>query len=228
MTKLREHPEKLESAVCLNGYSILITAHNTCGSFLESFEQVRKDRGARGTPTDSEQDLLRAMLVFASSGLDAVIKQLIGDALPIVLNTNDGDNGAAARFTSYVEKHLVRDQKGAAEILSRSITSISPRETLIQWFLHQLTSESLQSKDQIFQIASYFDIPTSALCKDIKKLSGIFLVRNNIIHEMDIDFNAKNRNRVSRRRSDIVLSVNLLLETAENFLHEVDKRCRRE
>ena len=226
MTKLRKPAAKPKISLCENGHTILITAHKTCGSFLESFEQIRRDRNARGTPTDKEQDLLRAMLVFASSGLDAVIKQLVADALPTVLNANNGENGAAARFTSFVEKHMRRSEKGAAEILSRSITSISPRETLIQWFQRELTSESLQSKDQVFQLASYFDIPTPAICKEIKKLEHAFSVRNQIIHELDVDLKQKNRNRAPRRKSDIVADVNILLETSEKFLHEVDKRSR--
>lgn len=225
MSNLIGAPKKPKSALCLNGYNILLTANKTCGSFLSSFEQVRRDRNARGTPTDSEQDLLRAMLVFASSGLDAVIKQLVLDALPSVLNSNNGDNGAAARFAVFVEKHMVRDAKGAAEIMSRSITSLSPRDTLIQWFQSNLTSESLQSKDQVFQIASYFDIPTKSLCADIKKFTDAFGIRNKIIHELDIDFQQTNRNRSPRRRNDVVANVNLLLEISEKFLLEVDKRC---
>jgi hypothetical protein len=39
----------------------------------------------RGMSTDEEQDLLRAMLVTAAPGLDAMTKQLIRDALPKVV-----------------------------------------------------------------------------------------------------------------------------------------------
>src|SRR5262245_15398576 len=42
--------------------------------------RTRRERGG-GALTDAEQDLLRAMLVFAAAGLDSLLKRLIRDAL---------------------------------------------------------------------------------------------------------------------------------------------------
>jgi NADH dehydrogenase FAD-containing subunit len=64
-------------------------------------------REAKGTPTDEKQDLLRAMLIFATAGLDSMVKQLITDALPSVIEI---DLGATAMFKKYVERRLEKQR----------------------------------------------------------------------------------------------------------------------
>lgn len=223
--KLLALPEYPTSDCCYDAFRVLSATHSTCSSFLESFVQVRKDRNAKGVPTDSEQDLLRATLVFACSGLDAMIKQLVADALPTVLDANDGENGAAKRFSDFVEKQILNDDKFAAKLISTSITSHSTRDAVLKWFIRKLTADSLQSKDQVFQIASFFDIPTGAVTGNIKQLESAFRARNQIIHEMDIDLTPRNRNRTQRPHYDTVVLVNSIFEVTFSFLKETDKRC---
>ena len=64
---------------------VLVHTRATVESFLETFEDRQKHRG-RGAPADRDVDLLRAMLVFACSGLDSLIKHAIRDALPAVID----------------------------------------------------------------------------------------------------------------------------------------------
>jgi hypothetical protein len=64
---------------------IICNTYETACSFLDAFETIRKNRSARGGSTDEEQDLLRAMLIFSTSGLDSMFKQLIKDVLPEVI-----------------------------------------------------------------------------------------------------------------------------------------------
>ncbi|HEX2843262.1 HEPN domain-containing protein [Hyphomicrobium sp.] len=220
--KLRRSPLEPQHEACLPGYRVLLSAHNTCDSFIQLFDAARS---TRRRSTDRDQDLLRAMLVFASSGLDATIKELIANALPVVINAKEGNNGAALNFATYVERYLLRDPKLAAQIISRSLTSPISRQFVISWFQEQLSKDSLQSKEQIFQVASYFDIPSRELCTDSDSLHSAFKIRNKIIHEMDVDFNHSSRSRNPRNRDDIVNAANLILDTSEKFLREVDKRC---
>ena len=95
------------------------------------------------------------MLVFACSGLDSMIKQLIRDALPKVIEKNEG---AELQFRGFIEKKIGSDQKLSMEIMALSITSRTPREHTLNRFIGLLTQDSLQSKDQIYQITSMFDI----------------------------------------------------------------------
>ena len=222
---IRNFGEGRVKPACSDGFRVLTTTHQACKSFVVSFDQVRADRRARGASTDAEQDLLRAMLVFASSGLDAMIKQLVRDALPNVISAAAEGEGAAVNFKNYVERHLSRDQKAAARLISMSITSTSPRDSLVNWFLSELTSDSLQSADQIFQVASFFDISKDLIVRDVDSLKRIFRIRNQIIHEMDIDFTQTNRNRTPRPRDVMVQHANIILEVSENFLRQVDVRC---
>src|SRR5437762_13871303 len=62
---------------------ILQYAREARRAFQESCDKTRLERqkGGGGALTVAEQDLLRAMLVFAAAGLDSLVKQLIRDAL---------------------------------------------------------------------------------------------------------------------------------------------------
>ena len=53
---------------------VLSQARDSAEGFLKAFDKVREVRGAAGSTTDQEQDLLRATLVFAAAGLDSALK----------------------------------------------------------------------------------------------------------------------------------------------------------
>jgi len=65
---------------CERAHKVICSAYASASSFAH----IYKDR-VSGEPTDEDEDLLRAMLLFAGSGLDAMVKQLIADALPGVI-----------------------------------------------------------------------------------------------------------------------------------------------
>jgi hypothetical protein len=222
LSEFTHGPKAPNSTHCEKAHQVFETAFATCKSFLNSFDQVRKDRNAKGAPTDLEQDLLRAMLVFACSGLDAIIKQLIKDALPIVIEKNEG---AEAQFRSFIERRIGQDQKLNYELIALSLTSRTPRDQTLERFKTLLSQDSLQSKDQIFQIAAFFDIPSKDIATSADDLREVFRMRNKIIHELDIERGGSNRSRVSRRRADMIKAVNTVFKTAGAILAEVDKRC---
>jgi hypothetical protein len=56
-----------------------------------------------------------------------------------------------------------------------------------------------------------------------ESLRPIFNVRNDIIHELDIDFQAPRRRRHNRSRRVMVEYTNTLLEIAEKIFVEVSK-----
>jgi hypothetical protein len=210
------------SAACSRAFQIFQTTHRTCESFLQSFKQVRQDRNAQGAPTDLEQDLLRAMLVFACSGLDSMIKQLIRDALPQVINKNEG---AEQQFKAFIKKRLGNDPKFSAEFIAMAVTSRQPRDSALSWFIDEVSHDSLQSKDQIFQVAAIFDIPSNNVHPKPSELAEVFRARNRIIHELDIDFTGTNRKRVPRKMDDMKHNVETIFQTAAAIMSEVDQRC---
>lgn len=223
MSRFSHFPERPRSLECSSAYTILCNAHDTASSFLDTFEAVRTARGARGAPTDEEQDLLRACLVFAGAGLDSMAKQLVRDALPSVVDRHDG---AHAMLKQHVERHVLREVTDESlSVLADVLVDPHPRTRLIARMVRDLTSGSLQSSEEVMRVGSYFDVPSPDLVTDPRALQKIFNARNEIVHEMDVDFGQVNRNRRSRTRAKMTAYTNEVFGVANRFLAEVDKRC---
>lgn len=207
---------------CLNSsHTIIVTAYDAASSFLELFDDTRHNRNAQGTPTNNEQDLLRAMLVFACAGLDSMTKQLVRDTIGPVIEHSDG---AHVQFQSFVERRLLRQGTIDPKFLSNVLTQTNPRNILIAELVNELTSRSLQSKEQILRTAAYFDIPSNNVTANISKLEEIFECRNQISHEMDVDLVQPNRNRRPRRKATMIEHTKIILQMANKLLQEVDKK----
>jgi hypothetical protein len=222
MTTLFDHfPLEPTSKLCEDAQFILCSAHDAASSFLDTFEKVRKARKAKGTPTDEEQDLLRAMILFATAGLDSMVKQLITDALPTVI---EKDEGATEMFKQFVERRLERNERLDRRFLADIIADSNPRKRMVDQLISELTSKSLQSTEQLFKSAAFFNIPSSSLSENPDNLTKVFQARNEISHEMDVDFAQSNRSRRPRARSVMTGFTNDIFKVAFNFLKEVDHK----
>jgi hypothetical protein len=215
------HPSPPSCEACADAHAILCNANDSARSFLATFDTVRKTRNAKGTPTDEEQDLLRAMVLFASAGLDSMVKQLIRDGLPAIV---ERDEGATLRFKDFIEKRLRDGEGGSRRFLADILGDQNPRKRLLLELVSDLTSNSLQSAEELLKVASYFNIPSERITKDIAQLKNIFLIRNQIGHEMDIDFSQTNRSRRPRARDKMIEYATELLRIAAAFLAEVDAK----
>jgi hypothetical protein len=220
-TKFKHAPTQPKSEMAMTAFYILCSAHEASSSFLDLFKKVRKTRAARGTPTDEEHDLLRAMLLFSTSGLDSMIKQLFADALPSVIDTDDGAN---EMFKTHAEKRIRKGEIIDYKFLAGIITDKAPRYALISDLINSLRGSSLQSKEQLLKAIAHFNIPTKDIAADMDLLDKIFKARNQITHEMDIDFKQPNRSRRPRRRDDMIKFVEEVFRIAECVLKAVDRR----
>ena len=218
--RLKKHyPGKPKHEAVQNSFIIICNAHKACSAFLKQFEDIRKYRKAQGTATDAEQDLLRAMLAFACAGVDSMAKQLVRDALPEVVRA---DAGAAAMFFQRTKKALYKDNILNTDLLLQSIMTDSPKAILVDDLVRELTSSSLQSVEELFRVAAYFNIPSKELAPDPTDLKRIFGIRNQIAHEMDIDFKQPNRHRHPRARDKMINDVNVIFGVAKAFLEKTD------
>jgi hypothetical protein len=172
-------------------------------------------------PTDEEQDLLRAMLLFASSGLDSLVKQLIRDALPTILETSPA---ATKMFKTFIERRLRSGENIDHRLLADVIGDREPRARLVQLLVDELTSRSLQSTEELLKAGASFDIPSDEIARDPRRLTDIFRARNQIAHEMDVDFTRPNRSRRPRARQGMVTYTNEIFRVANAFLTGVDSR----
>jgi len=218
-TAFGEIPTQPVSEQCRDSHVILKATYQAADSFHTSFASIRDARTARGTPTDNEQDLLRACLVFAASGLDAVAKQLIGDALPSVIGTSPG---AEQQFKTHVERQLKSDSDQLPSIVAAAISHANPRGHLIEGLQAHLTAGSLQSVEELMRVGAFFDIPSVDLVPNVEELKKAFTARNQIVHELDIDLSRSNRNRRSRTKQDLEGHALVVLETATRLLAQVD------
>ena len=176
-----------------------IRIHNQAMAAIANFHDlyVQSQKSKTEPHSHGEQDLLRAMLLFACSGLDAVVKQLITDALGTVL---DHDLGAQQQFKVFVERRLRkssgiedRDRSPAIPViqdvglLADLLVSVDPRSKLIDVLTESLKAESLQSRDQLLRVAAHFALTRDQVMADDRTTRDAFEARNQITHEMDVD-----------------------------------------
>jgi hypothetical protein len=214
-------PPKPTHTALLSAHSILERACDATEAFIAAFATVRKARKAKGTATDHEQDLMRAALMFATAGLDSLVKQLVRDTLQTVIGKN---KGAHAQFTDYVTSRLKRTDGPDLRFLAEAIAADKPTRHLQQQLVAELTDASLQSKDQLLRVAAYFAIPANEIARDIGKLQVIFHARNQIAHEMDILLGQQNRGRRQRKAKLMKDYASAILGTALSFYTAVEAR----
>ena len=205
--------------------TILKYTRDSAKSLLEAYELMRGKRGAaRGMTTDAEQDVLRAMLVMAAAGLDGMVKRLIRDSLPKLVN-KDG------RVKNGLEKFIAQQIRGdtdvlesrvGAKFLASVLSSPRPQKRVIEAYIRSLTGGSLQSADELMKVTAAFGLEPAAIGIEPEQLKGIFDIRNKIIHELDIDLEGDRRKRNLRAQQDMADGTDKLLGVGLRLLTEVD------
>lgn len=167
---------------------------------LDKIRQLRKEevKDIRGRLTANEEDLLRAAVVFTGAGLDATLKQLIRDALPGLLAAN---LQAHDKFEGFAADHLGTGEIADTKMIAKYLTSANPREKLIEAYIYDLTGSSLQSAEEVQKVAGALGIKDEGLRKRIAGLKPLFIARNEISHELDLQSLQKPGDRTRRTRS---------------------------
>ena len=209
---------------------ILKATEDSVKSFFSAFDKVRqvKSRPERRAPTDAEQDLVRAGLVFAAAGLDSILKQLVRDCMHHLAQS---DEAAQQEFLTYVASELrgqsdQPDSRGRYEFLARVLSSDSPRKQLIEEYIVHLTGTSLQSADQVFKVVKALGLDPQKLPAQKKDLNEIFEVRNKIIHELDVKFTGQRGRggRNSRAKANLEEYSNKLILVGKSLIEAVDQK----
>lgn len=202
-------------------------ARTSVENFYRAFTTVRQARNATGAPTDGEQDLLRAAVVFAAGGLDATVKELIRGSLNTLASKDSDVQDGFEKFTRRkLRNDLDTGSSDSASFLAQILVSTTPYETLIENYIHELTGSSLQSVDELFKASAALDIDSRLLRDERAELVEAFKVRNSIIHELDVRFagGRGQRQRNSRTRPVLEQHSSLLLRVADHFVAEVEKK----
>ena len=215
---------------CQNAKSILEYAHATASSLLGAYETIRGGRqSARGTTTDQEQDLLRAMLVMAAAGLDGMAKQLIRDTMKLLIARDE-------TVKKGLETFIYRQMRGDIDLpevasrnklLARLLAAPSPQGQAIEEYIRALTGGSLQSAAEVLRIGRAFGLPPSDIGMDKENESNvqkIFDIRNKIIHELDMNLEGQQRKRNQRRVEDMKDYADRLLSIGVVLINKVSNK----
>lgn len=224
---IRAEPAEPASPLLSKAWLICKYAHKAASELLGIFDASRgKRRKSGGQTTDAEQDLLRAILVFASAGLDATLKQIVTDSMARLVECNERVQKQLAKFGARrLRKAKESDlQIVDIELLGELLAGESPRKVLTAKFIRDLTANSLQSTAEVKSMSEALGLDIKSIPFEDKLLTATFQVRHQIVHEMDADPAGKTRKRVSRQRETMREHINRLLHLAEFFLAEVDKR----
>ena len=217
--ELKAKHSRARDAALIYEYSV-----ESANALWAAYDLARENRGKpRGITTDQEQDLLRAMLVAAASGLDAALKQLIRDALPSMIKRN---TAVHKEFERFAQKRIsIKDPEGdsvvSAKILARILAAPDPQKRLIEDYIFELTGDSLQSPDQLFKVCNVFDLDVKEL-NEKEALKAVFIARNQIIHELDMNLDSPNRKRRLRSQADMQAYAELLLKLCHSIISATD------
>ena len=208
-------------------YQITEYGHESARSLVEAFRKMKGTR--RGAATDEQQDILRAAVVMAGACIDSCLKQLFADCLGDLIPR---DSGVKHEFETFAERALRRtgsDLGIDCRLLARALTSPQPLEFLSEAYVYDLTGASLQSPDQLFAACRALGLhPERDIKLNRRELSGVFDARNQIVHEMDIDFDAPRRNRFQRRIEDTIKMANDLLSVSERIVEKVHNKLSKQ
>lgn len=174
-----------ESSIFYDEYNILSKTIDSVNSFNAFYKAGRS--GKRGGPsTHEQQDLYRAMLIFACAGLDVFVKQLVKNKLPRLLEVDEEVQG---KFKEYVKRGLKKDEKEILNTIALALIDQAPRNIFLKEYIEDMTGESLQSIEELRRVSAASGLDTKKIFNE-KKMNTIkdaFITRNQIIHEMDIN-----------------------------------------
>jgi len=201
--------------------------HASASSLVVAFDDAKAKRGnPRGILTDQEQDILRAALVMCCAGVDAALKQAIRDCFEHLLEKSKAVRDGFERF---IRKRIsgegdVLELAAGAKFLALVLAEKEPRTKLIEEYIRELTGDSLQSVDEVLRTTAALGLENKTLGLDVDRLKNVFVIRNKIIHELDLDLKAPKRKRKVRGQSDLLDNSDFMLDTIKKVLEALDKK----
>jgi hypothetical protein len=157
------------------------------------------------------------------------MKQLIRTKLPKLIAA---DKKAEAKFKDYVKRGLGKDDKDVLNMVALALVDRNPREVLLADYLESMTSESLQSVEELYKVSEASGLDSKLIFNNERRnlLKDAFTVRNQIIHEMDIVVTHEGtkktgyRTRRQRRASVMKKHTRALLDLAQELFTAYKKR----
>jgi hypothetical protein len=218
-------------------HGVLDVAHGFVSEKYEAFRKLGdaalaeppQDRAQADGPTFVRgQELLRSMVVLASSAVEAALKWAIHESLDPLVSS---EKQSANLFEAWVEK-TISDPANTAYLAHVLSAPQGPRHVLIRTYVTEMAEvRSLQSTEALRSVAAALGLPFSE--KLASKVEDAFRCRNEIIHDFDITevpldpaFPDRGKRKTRRFRSveSIVSHVNALFSAGDAILNAAVKR----
>lgn len=165
----------------------LRSAHTSVTGLFDGLHQLRlveqqgRDKDTRGKLSDDQKDLLRAALVFTSSGLDACVTRLLRDTLATLIASN---KQAEKEFKDWVSRQLNSKVPGN---IREAILDQNPRDRLVDHYIENLAKPSLQGTDDLIKVRKALGLTETKVSQEsVDQLKPFFAARNEIVHELDL------------------------------------------
>jgi hypothetical protein len=209
-------------------FDILQAAHWTVSDLLALFDNPSGQPRGAGKPSNTEQDLLRSMLIFAGAGLDSSIKKMIIESLPDLTEQNkEVADKVVEHFSTGSNKNEIPTKQ-----LVKWLFNSSPKTAILDDLIEELTGSSLQSRQQIEKIIDYLKVDKKVVFAKASdaEIKAAFVARNHIIHQLDVDFDKPAQQgkqmRTQRSREEMLGHTNLVLGIAFGFLQQVNAKLK--
>lgn len=191
----------------------LEATHGSVSGLLDAFNVVHDRKvtareNSQGRLSRDELDLLRAALVFTSSGLDASCHALVAESARVLVDRPGST--AATKFEQFL------DQLSAApsDEFRAALKSASPRTAFIDLYVEAKTRASYQGTGDLKErVKDLLGIPNKRIAtKRIENLNGFFVSRNDIVHRLDyVEPSSNSTKRHHRSPGHVVDQCNLVL-----------------
>lgn len=203
----------INSPILENSHKIYKVTYSSVSTFLRYFKQEEKAKKAN-------TDLLRAMLLFATSGLDSMGKQIIKDCLPAICDTEEGSQ---LQFKEFLRRKLKEESNIDINYLADILSQKTPYEKLKEDWISKLTHNSLQSVEELNAVIAALNLNANKIITNMNFLKQILQARNEITHEMDIQINNSTTQR-EREENTMISYTEEILKISKCFLQELDSK----
>lgn len=206
----------------LVAYNYLKSAHASVNALLDSLMVVRAENKKLGDKThgrlsNDELELLRAAIVFTSSGLDASLHRLIRDALPLL--AADTSKQSYVQFVKYRRDTVSGTPPGS---FKTAVTSADPLSAMLALWVEDRARGSYQGTSDLKQrVRLPLGIPSARIDDArIDALDTFFKARNMVVHDMDYTNPVGGTARSHRSIEATLEECDLAFSIANDFIHE--------
>lgn len=198
----------------------LEATHASVSGLMDSFNVVHEKTVAsradgRGRLGRDEIDLLRAALVFTSSGLDAACHALVAECIPVLVERPGST--AAKKFELWLDDQIANPSVPFRVALKQP----QPRAEFVGLYVEAKTKASYQgSGDLKDRVRDLLGIPNNKVhANRVKALDGFFKARNDIVHQLDyVNPRSQSTARHHRSPSDVVAECDRVLALVADLI----------